>query len=99
MTADEQSLIVGKHRLTAEEHSIRPSEATASVCDTDGHCVTCSDEALLARVLHADLAAGLALVDINGATAEVDVTLVDEVRTGELLLVHGGVAIARLEEP
>ena len=40
----------------------------------------------------------MALVAVQDVTAEVDITLVDEVGLGQLLLVHGGVAIAHLEE-
>ena len=66
-------------------------------CATDGHCITCSDEALPATVVSVDADAGLAIVVVNGAAAEVDITLVDEVGPGHVLLVHGGVAIAHLE--
>jgi len=62
----------------------------------DGHCVTCSDEALQARVLRVDEETGLALVEVMAEevrTEEVDITLVENVVPGDLLLVHGGVAI------
>jgi len=72
-------------------------EEQLETCAADGHCVTCSDEALPATVVRVDQDAGLALVTINGSTAEVDVTLVDAVAPGHVLLVHGGVAIAHLE--
>jgi hypothetical protein len=64
--------------------------------DAEGHCVTCSDEALPARVLQIDQETGLALVEIKDTTEEVDVTLVEAVAPGDQLLVHGGVALARL---
>ncbi len=67
------------------------------VTSEDGHCITCSDEALPALVLRVDEVAGLAEVTVENVTAEVDITLVDEVRPGQSLLVHGGVAIAHLE--
>ena len=63
----------------------------------DGHCATCSDEALQARVLRIDEETGLAVVEVMAEqvrTEEVDITLVDNVVPGDLLLVHGGVAIA-----
>ena len=66
--------------------------------DAEGHCVTCSDEALSARVLRVDSEAGLALVTLKDATEEIDITLVDSVAPGDLLLVHGGVAIAQADE-
>jgi hydrogenase maturation factor len=64
--------------------------------DGEGHCITCSDEALTAEVVSVDTLTGLALVTIdNGATEEeVDITLIDEVEPGNLILIHGGVAIA-----
>jgi len=67
------------------------------------HCATCSDEALPARVLRVDQESGLALVSVVGTqfiasptetVEEIDITLVDSVAPGDLLLIHGGVAIA-----
>jgi len=66
--------------------------------DTDGHCITCADEALPGRVVEVDEATALALVVIGAVTTEIDVSLVDAVRPGHWLLVHGGVAISALEE-
>ena len=63
------------------------------------HCITCSDEALLARVLSVHALQGLALVEIEGGgvRTEVDISLVEDVSPGNMLLVHGGVALTRLE--
>ncbi len=69
-----------------------------AACAADGHCVTCSDEALPARVLRVDPATGMAFVEIEEESVEVDITLVDAVRVGQVLLVHGGVAIGALEQ-
>lgn len=66
--------------------------------DAEGHCSTCSDEALEARVLRIDQETRLALVEVKGATEEVDVTLIESVTPGDILLVHGGVAIALVGE-
>lgn len=63
----------------------------------DEHCVTCSDEALPAIVLRIDPARGCALVSLNNTTTEVDITLVNGILPGEQLLVHGGVALARIQ--
>ena len=70
-----------------------------ALCDLDaeGHCITCSDEALPATVLHVDEEYGSALVEINDGTEEIDITLVEEVAPGDRLLVHGGVAIGHLD--
>jgi hydrogenase assembly chaperone HypC/HupF len=68
------------------------------LCDGEGVCLTCSDEALPARVLSVSEDAGLALVEINGAQTEIDVSLVEAVAPGDWLLAHGGVALSRMEE-
>jgi hydrogenase assembly chaperone HypC/HupF len=49
-------------------------------------------------VIGLDQDAGLALVEVSGQREEIDITLVEDVAVGDLLLVHGGVAIACLEE-
>jgi hydrogenase maturation factor len=59
-------------------------------CD-DGHCVTCSDEAVPLRVVEVR-ADGTALCD---GEVEVMTELVGEVAPGDELLVHAGTAIAR----
>ena len=66
--------------------------------DTEGHCLTCSDEAVQVHVLSVNQESGLALVAIDDASEEIDVTLVEHVEPGDMLLVHGGVAIARVDE-
>ena len=65
--------------------------------DAEGHCITCSDEAIPARVLRIDQDTGVAFVTIEESTEEVDITLIDDVVEGDMILVHGGVAIARAE--
>jgi hydrogenase assembly chaperone HypC/HupF len=67
-------------------------------CDGEGVCLTCSDEALPARVLSVGEDVGLALVEINGTLTEIDVSLVEAVAPGDWLLAHGGVALSRMEE-
>lgn len=62
---------------------------------TDEHCLTCSDEVLSVRVVSMDEQACLALVEIEGKQEEVDISLVEQVVPGDMLLVHGGVALAR----
>ena len=66
--------------------------------DANGHCVTCSDEALPARVLRVDQETGLAVVEVKDTEEEIDITLVESVVPGDMLLVHGGVAIGHLDE-
>ena len=67
-----------------------------SYCE-DGHCLTCSDEALPVKVLHVNQGTELALVAVDEKTEEVDISLVEDVAAGDMLLAHGGVAIASLE--
>ncbi|MGI8586621.1 MAG: HypC/HybG/HupF family hydrogenase formation chaperone [Chloroflexia bacterium] len=67
------------------------------VVDHEGHCITCSDEALPARVLAVDNASALATVMVEDETMEVDISLVDEVMPGDTLLVHGGVALGQMD--
>jgi hydrogenase maturation factor len=52
---------------------------------------------LPAKVLEVDETLALAQVEINGQRTEIDVSLVDGVEVGQTLLVHGGVALERVE--
>src|SRR5947209_16344298 len=61
--------------------------------DAEGHCITCSDEAVPVKVLSVDLETGLALVEAKDITEEIDITLIENVAPGDWLLAHGGVAI------
>lgn len=71
-------------------------DAGSCELDEQGHCITCSDEAKPAWVLSVDEAMGTACVTINETETEIDITLVDDVEPGDIVLVHGGVAISRL---
>jgi hydrogenase maturation factor len=72
--------------------------ALAAACGEE-HCITCGDQGIEMRVAAAADDAGLAACQgADGARSEVDVLLVEPVVPGELLLVHAGVAIARIEE-
>ena len=64
--------------------------------DDDGHCVTCSDEALECEVIEISADAGTARVVIDGKTIEVDISFIDIPEIGDRLLIHGGVALLRL---
>ena len=65
-------------------------------CDS-GHCVTCSDEGLPMRVL-APGADGLAsCLDGEGARYEVMTELLGALVAGDVVLVHAGVALARVD--
>ena len=59
-------------------------------------CLTCSDEAVAARVRSVD---GLEAVIAFGTDVErVAIDLVPDVQPGDLLLCHAGIALERLEE-
>lgn len=71
------------------------NESSSQTCSSGVEgCITCSDQALPARVLSVNRERGLALVKIEQTTEEVDVTLIEDVEPGDTLLVHGGVALA-----
>jgi hydrogenase assembly chaperone HypC/HupF len=69
----------------------------ASFCGSE-HCVTCADEGVPMTVLRVDRERLLALCEAGGGEREsVEIALVEPVAPGEVLLVHAGTAIARLE--
>jgi hydrogenase maturation factor len=59
-------------------------------------CVTCSDEAVAARVV--SVVGAEALVEVTGTVVTVAVDLVPDAAPGDLLLCHAGIALERLEE-
>ncbi len=59
-------------------------------------CVTCSDEGRLGEVVTAS-PTGLATVRTARGTEDVVTTLVEPLATGDLVLVHAGTAISRLD--
>jgi hypothetical protein len=65
---------------------------------TDDVCVTCSDEGRLGEVvLEPADPTGQALVRTANGEEWVDTTILGEVRANDLILVHAGAAITRLE--
>ena len=80
------------------KHELGPDEDAACTLDSEGHCITCADEALQVRVLYVDDEHGLAQVTLKGTEEEIDISLVESIMPGDILLVHGGVAIARVDE-
>jgi hydrogenase maturation factor len=60
-------------------------------------CITCSDEGRVAEVRSCP-EADRAVVLAGGKEETVDISLVEGAHTGELVLVHAGVAITRLRE-
>jgi len=65
-----------------------------AVCEGDV-CVTCSDEGRLAEVISAQQPC-VATVRTAAGREEIDTTLVEPLETGDLVLVHAGMAIERL---
>ena len=63
----------------------------------DDSCVTCSDEGRIAEVT-APVGSSRAMVRTATGPEQIDTTLVGAVHPGELVLVHAGTAISRLEE-
>jgi len=71
---------------------------TTDRCDTEGHCITCSDEGVPMRVETLSAESGLAVcMDDDGRRSDVLTDLVPDVRPGDQLLVHAGTALLRLE--
>ncbi len=68
------------------------------VCETDGHCITCSDEGVPMRVLGSGADGLASCVDESGRWSLVLIDLLGLVSPGDELLVHAGVALARLDE-
>ena len=68
-------------------------------CHPEVGCITCGDEGVAMRVLKLDAPRALAVcADADGSTSEVDLSLVAGVAPGDQVVVHAGVAIARLDE-
>jgi len=64
-------------------------------CVGDTHCITCSDEGVPMRVLEVQ-PDGIARCEADGTESDVMVDLVAPVARGDNVLVHAGVALARL---
>jgi len=69
---------------------LKPVECTEEVC------ITCSDEGRLGEVLGVS-ERGMARVRTADGTESVSTDLVDPVATGELVVVHAGMAISRID--
>lgn len=66
---------------------------------TDEVCITCSDEGRLGEVVFPPTEAfGPAVVRTASGEEDVDTTVVGAVQPGDLVLVHAGAALTRLEE-
>jgi hydrogenase maturation factor len=73
--------------------------APACITDHDGHCITCSDQALPMTVVALDDERELALCEAeDGSRHTIEIALVAEVRPADCLLVHAGTAIQRVRQ-
>jgi hydrogenase expression/formation protein HypC len=70
-------------------------QSYSAVCSVIDGCLVCGDVAVPVTVIEADHPDALC-EDEHGQRGAVGIELVAPVRAGERLLVHGGVAIARL---
>jgi hydrogenase maturation factor len=75
------------------EHRGLLEEPAADTC-RDDVCITCSDEGRVAEV--ASTSGESVVVRVAGQREEIDATLVGPVESGDLVLVHAGVAIGQL---
>lgn len=65
----------------------------------DGHCVTCADEGFPMRLVRV-LDPGLAECEgADGSRQDVLTGLIKDARVGDVLLVHAGTALTRLDSP
>ncbi len=72
-------------------------DGQAASCAPEEHCITCGDVGIPMRIVSVDEAQGLArCADAEGATELIDPELVGDVAVGDAVLVHAGVALARL---
>jgi hydrogenase expression/formation protein HypC len=75
--------------------------ALGEACTPDGTCTMCSDQDVILRIVRV-APDGSALAEAaDGRREEIQVGLVDAVAPGDVVLVHGGVAVVRIrrEEP
>lgn len=60
------------------------------------HCLICRDDARPAAIVQLKLAEGLAIVELDGQPVEIDITLLEDVVVGQVVLIHGGVALEQV---
>ena len=92
-------VVILYHLLWELTHVVyeHPGLLAAPGSSADDVCITCSDEGRVAEVV-AIRDSGQADVLAGGRRETVDVTLVDPVRPGDLLLVHAGAALTLLDD-
>ncbi len=90
-------LVLAYHVLWELTHVCfeHPGLLREEVC-TDEVCITCSDQARFGEVISLE-DAGLATVRTASGAESVETTLVGPVQAGDLLLLHAGTAIGRVD--
>lgn len=73
------------------------TEANMPTCSPDSYCAICADEGLPGQVLEI-LPDDMVLLAMENGEQEVAIELIDNVKIGDILLVHLGFAIARIED-
>lgn len=81
---------------SADPGSLSRPDLASTACG-DEHCLTCGDIALPATVRFVRMEDASATVLIGEDLTEVDITLAGDVQPGDILLVHAGIAIARMD--
>jgi len=82
-----------------EPDDVRVREAEGGVGVGVGErCITCADEAVRVEVLRLDGPERARCLADHGWIETVETALVGPVRPGDVLLVHAGVALVRLDE-
>jgi hydrogenase maturation factor len=91
-------VVLAYHLLWELTHVVfeHPGVLESAVPDAPTVCITCADEGRVAEVQCVD--GGDASVRCEGRAESVAVGLVDELAAGDLVLVHAGVAITRIDE-
>ena len=91
----QEILETGYHELWELVHVFFEHEGLLSDAGGEDVCVTCGDVAVQGSVVRIEGGAGLVRTALG--EEEVDLSLVDGVRPGDLVLCHGGVAIDRVK--
>lgn len=85
------------HETPAAPSAVDHPSGAACVPDpATGHCAICADEGLEATITALKDRA-LAEVELGDRTTDVAVDLIEDAAVGDRILVHAGVAIARIE--
>ena len=99
MSMHDGDVVLVYHLLWELTHVVfeHPGLLRPEVECTEDVCITCSDEGRLAEVTLVHTG-GRADVVTGGERRAVDVSLIEPVRAGDLVLVHAGVALTHLPE-